>query len=134
MGFSPLRSVVLPKSAYFCKNSWCVITDDIRCPTSSPLDEMTPSTGDLRPPKYPRDEKKSALRRRDEAAVVIGDGRYPVDSPSCPVAEEAEEEEDKAGFDMSNSYISRSNSNDVGKKMSKYPGWTMYVEHGTIVP
>ena len=38
-----------------------------------------------------------------------------------------------SGWESMCSYISRNLSKSVGKKMSKYPGWTNKVDVGTVV-
>ena len=39
---------------------------------------------------------------------------------------------DGSGWESMCSYISRNLSKSVGKKMSKYPGWTNKVDVGTV--
>jgi hypothetical protein len=69
----------------------------------------------------PLEEKKSAPSRSEVAAVDIGDGRASLLDIGL------------MGLANMVSYSSRRFSKDVGKKMSKYPGWTASVEHGTII-
>ena len=89
-------------------------------PTGSPLADMTPSTLGLRFSGW-CDEKKSAPMDDCDAPLggkALGEGGSMVDRSGC---------------ESMCSYISRNLSKSVGKKMSKYPGWTNKVDVGTVV-